>query len=301
MGGSGGVRGDLFNAEVKGTAGKDVRGAGVAKAGDEVGVAAKGELHAEEVDVAGRAAGLGGGVRKEEADVADGPGFRQEGDFVEAGGEQGAAGGGEGRGAGAVEHGVDLLGCGHVGGGDGVVADEGDAEVAALRLSAVRAANFRLTDGDGVDGAAGVGLHGTGEGGEVEAETDAVKAADEDFGVGDGTVGAAGVGHAVECEGGGVEVSLGDNAGGVDEVLEVGGAVNGGFVEVGGLADVFDVDVDDGVGFGQETGGFGRGLGAEVGHDAEGGEDGEDDEEREGCAFAHRVVGCWLLVLGSRW
>ena len=142
----------------------------------------------------------------------------EEGDFVIAGGEERGAGGAEGGGAGAVEHGVDLLGGGHVGGGDGVVAELGDAELAAV-------------DGDGVDGAAGVGfLRRRRWSGGTWSRRCAVEAADEDFGVGDGAVGAVGVGHAVEGEGDGVEVALGDDAGGVDEVLEVGAAAGRGSV-----------------------------------------------------------------------
>ena len=64
------------------------------------------------------------------ADVADGPGAREQGDVAVAGLEQGGAGEGAGAGAEAVEDGVDLLGGGEVGGGEGVVAELGDAEEA---------------------------------------------------------------------------------------------------------------------------------------------------------------------------
>jgi hypothetical protein len=172
---------------------------------------------------------------------------------------------------------VNLLGGGHVGGGDGVVADLRDAELAG----------HGFPYGDGEDGATGIGFGGRGDGGEVGGEADAVKAAGEDFGVGDGAVGAMGVCHAVQGEGDGVEVALGDDAGGVDEVLEVRCAGNGGLVEVGGGADGFQVEEDDGVGLGEQAGGLRRCLGAKVEHETEGGEDGEGDEERDGCAFAH--------------
>ncbi len=192
----------------------------------------EGELEAEDRDEVGVAVG-----EEREADVADAPGFGEDGDFVIAGGEERGTGGGEGAGAGAVEHGVDLLGGGHVGGGEDVVAELGDAELAAV-------------DGNGVDDVAGVGLLRGGAGGEVLGEANAVEAADEDFGKGDGAVGAVGVGHAVEGEGDGVEVALGDDAGDVDEVLEVGAALEGSFVEVGGGADGLEVEEDDGVGLG---------------------------------------------------
>ena len=126
-GGGAGVGGDLFDAEVDGAAGEDVGGGGVAQAGYEVGVGAERELEAEEGDVVGvRAIGCEG-----QADVADAPGFGENGDVVVAGGEERGAGGGDGAGAGAVEHGVDLFRCGHVGGGEDVVADLRDAEVTA--------------------------------------------------------------------------------------------------------------------------------------------------------------------------
>ena len=181
---------------------------------------------------------------------------------------------------------MDLLGGGHVGGGDGVVGELCDAELAAI-------------DGDGVDDVAGVGLLGGGDGFEVGGETDAVEVADEDLGVGDGAVGAEGCGHVVEGEGDGVEVALGDDAGGVDEVLEGGAALDGGLVEVGGGADGFELDVDDGVGLGEETRGLRGSVGAEIEREAEGREDSKNNEQRNDGTSSHcrytRCLNCMFL------
>ncbi len=125
---------------------------------------------------------------------------------------------------------------------------------------------------------------------EVLGEAHAVEAADEDLGVGDGAVGAVGVGHAVEGEGDGVEVALGDDAGGVDEVLEVGAALDGGLVEVGDGADGLEVDVDDGVGLGEQARGFRRSVGAEIEHGSQGAEQNDGDEQGNQRAFAHEPL-----------
>ncbi len=97
---------------------------GVAEAGDEGGVRWQGKFHAEDVDLTG--------FYEWEPDMAYAPGGGEGGDVAVAGGEEGRAGEGTGGGAMAVDDGVNLLGCGHVGGGDGVVADEGDAVGVAL-------------------------------------------------------------------------------------------------------------------------------------------------------------------------
>ena len=125
---------------------------------------------------------------------------------------------------------------------------------------------------------------------EVLGEAHAVEAADEDLRVGDGAVGAVGVGHAMEGEGNGVEVTLGDDAGGVDEVLEVGAALDGGLVEVGEGADGLDVDEDDGVGLGEEPRGFRGSVGAEIEHGSQGAEQDDGDEQGNQRAFAHEPL-----------
>ncbi len=169
---------------------------------------------------------------------------------------------------------MDLLGRGHVGGGEDVVTELCDAKLTPV-------------DGDGIDGAFGVGLLGRGDGVEILREADAVEAADEDFGVGDRAIGAVGVGHAVEGEGDGVEVALGDDAGGVDEVLEVGAALDGGLVEVGDGTDGLEIEEDDGVGFGEKARGFRGSVGAEIERHCKDAEKEDGDEQRDQRAFAH--------------
>ena len=61
----------------------------------------------------------------------------------------------------------------------------------------------------------------------------------------------------MESEGDGVEVALGHDAGGVDEVLVLRAALDLAAVEVSGGAQGLEVGVDDGVGLGQQAGGFG--------------------------------------------
>lgn len=213
--------------------------------------------------------------------MADAPGLGEQRDFVIARCEQRGAGGGESSGSGAIEHGVDLLGGRHVGGGEDVVAE----------LCNAQATPRRFADGDGIDGAASVGLFAGGDGVEVLGEADAVEAADEDLGVGDRAVGTVGIGHAVEGEGDGVQVALGDDAGGVDELLEVRAALDRGLVEVGDGADGLEIDVDDGVGFGQQASCFGRSLGAEIQHRSQGAEQDDRDQQGNQRAFAHEPVG----------
>ncbi len=231
--------------------------AGVAGAGDEGGVLGHGELETESGDVAV----LGEG----KADVADGPGAREERDVAVAGFEERGASEGAGAGAEAVEDGVDLLGGGHVGGGDGVVAELGDAEEADgvrgwLAGLAGGGRGDLEGDGDGVDVVAGIGLAGGGDLAKVAGEACAVEAALEDLGVGDGAVGAGGVVHAMEGEGGCVEVALEDDAGGVDEALVVGASHDRGLLEVGRQAQRFQVEVDDCVGLREQPGDLGRRL-----------------------------------------
>jgi hypothetical protein len=133
----------------------------------------------------------------------------------------------------------------------------------------------------------GVGLFGDGEAAEVVGEAGAVEAALEDLGVGDGAVGAVGIVHAVQGEGCGVEVALGDDAGGVDEVLVVGAAGDGCAVEVGGEAHGPEVGVDDGVGLGQEAGDLGRGVLAQPDSNDEAGDQRQHQEQRVPRPFAH--------------
>jgi hypothetical protein len=81
----------------------------------------------------------------------------------------------------------------------------------------------------------------------------------------------------VQAEGDGVEVALEDDAGGVDELLVLGGVGDGFGVEVGGEADEADVGVDDTVRLRQEACGAGGGelVGVE-------GQTREDEEEEGG-------------------
>ena len=142
-------------------------------------------------------------------------------------------------------------------------------------------------DGDGVDGVAGVGLLRGGDGVEVAGEAGAVEAALEDLGVGDRAVGSGGVVAALEGEGDGVEVALEDDAGGVDEALVLGAAGDRGAVEVGGGAQGLEVEVDDGVGLGEQAGDLGGRVAAQQEGDDERGEQHEDQGERVASAFAH--------------
>ena len=107
----------------------------------------------------------------------------------------------------------------------------------------------------------------------------------------------------MEGEGDGVEVALGDDAGGVDELLEVGAALHRGLVEVRGGADGLEMDVDDGVGFGQKARGFGWCLGAQIEHAAECGEDDDDDQQWNVGALAHEPLelpGSYMELFAER-
>ena len=179
--------------------------------------------------------------------MADGPRAGEQRNVAVARGQQRRAGKGGRGGAIAVEHGVDLLGGGHVGSGDCVVAELRDAQASAF-------------DGDGVDGVAGVLLLRGGDAAQVAGQALAVEAALEDLGVGDWAVGACGVVHAVQGEGRGVQVALGVDSGGVDEVLVVRAACNRRALEVGRCAQRPQVEVDDGVGLRQQAGDLRRGM-----------------------------------------
>jgi hypothetical protein len=66
-----------------------------------------------------------------------------------------------------------------------------------------------------------------------------------------------------------VEVALPIDAGGVDELLVVGDALGRLEVLVEDGADGLEIEVDDAVGLGEQTGGFRRGLGAQKDGDGE--------------------------------
>src|SRR6185312_12846368 len=151
----------------------------------------------------------------------------------------------------AVDHGVDLFGCRHVRGGDGVVAKLRDADGLSV-------------DGDAVDVAAAIGLaRGSGLG-EKLCQLLAVEPAYEDFGdeelrFWNSFARAPGLrawvdGNAMQSDGGGVDVALGHDAGGVDKLLVLGAVAQRGGVEVGRGADGFEVHVDDRVRLGQQAG-----------------------------------------------
>src|ERR1700756_6017024 len=135
-----------------------------AQTGDESGVFGEWELQAKDADVAT--------VGEWKADLTDGPGAREGRDFAVAGGEQRGAREWRGGGAEAIEGGGNLLGRGHVRGGDGVIAELGDAEGAGLAA---------VADGDGVDVTAGVGFFCDGDGGEEAGEAFSVETAFEDL------------------------------------------------------------------------------------------------------------------------
>jgi hypothetical protein len=162
--------------------------------------------------------------------------------------------------------------CSGVGaGGDEAGAEDGEAELALALWGG-------LAHGEDVDGVSGVGLGGGGGGGEEVFEAGGVEVSGEDLAEGDGAVGAGGVVHAVHGEGDGVEVSLGEDAGGVDEVLEVGASGDGFAVEVGGGAEGGEVGVEDGVALGEEACGQRRGVEPE----------GDRGDEGEGCREARQ-------------
>jgi len=150
----------------------------------------------------------------------------------------------------AVEHGVDLLGGGVIGDGEHVIADLRNADDAIFRR-------------DGIDGMAQVCFARGGMGVKPIVEAGAGDLADQDHGVGDGAVGTVGVRHAVQGDGDLVEVALPIDAGGVDELLVIGDAARGLEVFVEEDADGLEVDEEDAVGLGEETGGFRRSFGAE--------------------------------------
>jgi hypothetical protein len=72
----------------------------------------------------------------------------------------------------------------------------------------------------------------------------------------------------VESDGHLVKIALPVDAGGIDELLVVGGAIGClQVLEVGEGSDGFEIEVDDAVGLREEAGGLRRGLGAqEDGH-----------------------------------
>jgi hypothetical protein len=255
--GFGFVGGDLLDAEMKAS--------GVAETGDEGGGIGQGEVEALDGDMAV--------LGERQTECSDAPDGGECGDIrVEAGEEAGPGEGVDGR-AVTVEHGVDLLGGGGVGGLDGVAGDDRYAEETA----GARAYGY------GVDVVSGVSFFGDGDGGEVLCEAGFVEVADENFGEGDGAIGAVWIGHLVEAEGDGVEVALEEDAGGVDELLVLGGVGDGFGVEVRGEADGAKICVDDAVGLRQETGR--AWCGEMAGVEAEAGEDGEEeggDENRAG-------------------
>ena len=267
--GFGFVDGDLLDAEVE--------AGGVAETCDEWGGVGEGKVESLDGDVSV--------FREGETDGSDAPDRGEGGAVGVKAGEEGGAGEGVGGGAVAVEHGVDLLGGGGVGGGDGVRGEDGDAEEAAGSGAY----------GDGVDVVGGVGLAGGGDGGEIFGQAGLVEVPDEDFGEGDGAVGAGGVGHLVEAEGDGVEVALEEDAGGVDELLVLGGVGDGFGVEVGGESDGPDVGVDDAVGLGEEAGGAGGGEVSGVEGQA------REDEEEEGGEEEGAGAGSDLVLLGGSW
>src|ERR1700723_1846585 len=117
-----------------------------------------------------------------------------------------------------IEDGVNLLGCRHVRGGDGVITKLRDAQ---------RPGRFFVADPDGEDIVTRVGLLCRGYRCEVASETLSVEAALEDLRIANGAVRSVGIVHAMQCKGGGVEITLGHDAGGVDELLVLGTAIYG--------------------------------------------------------------------------
>ena len=149
---------------------------------------------------------------------------------------------------------MDLLGGGRIGDGDHVIADLGDADGSVLGVNVV-------------DGVAVVGFARGGLRGKPIVKAPAGDPADQDHGVGDGAVGAVGVGHAMDGDGDLVDVAFPVDAGGVNELLVIGGAIERLEVVVEDGVDGAQIDVNDAVGLGQKASGLGRGLGAqEDGH-----------------------------------
>src|ERR1700733_10968141 len=123
-----------------------------------------------------------------------------------------------------IEDGVNLLGCRHVRGGDGVIAKLRDSQ---------RPGRFFVADPDGEDIVTRVGLFCRGYRAEIASEALSVEAALKDLRVANRAVRSVGIVHPMQCKGGGVEVAFGHDACGVDELLVFGTAIYWRAIEVG--------------------------------------------------------------------
>ena len=171
-------------------------------------------------------------------------------------GKQRRARKGERRGAIAVEHGVDLLRGRRIRSSHHVITEQGDAHRPSLA-------------GNVVDGVSRILLGLGGDRLQVPGHAVAVDMAEKDLGKGDRPVRPQRIRHAMQAESYLVQVPFEFKTGGVNERLVLGIVRDLVPVEMGGRAQRAEIEIENAIGFGQQSGYFGWRLAVQVRSQAE--------------------------------